>query len=69
MMSHRDPHNSAYNPTGPVAAYAYYAADAVIHQLCWQPWGRSCDRRPVLYGPAPQGTHLSQAVGSLSHQT
>jgi gluconate 2-dehydrogenase alpha chain len=26
------PHNSAYNPTGPIAALAYWAADAILNQ-------------------------------------
>lgn len=31
------PHNSAYNPTGPVAAIAYWAADAIKHQYLKHP--------------------------------
>jgi gluconate 2-dehydrogenase alpha chain len=26
------PHNSAYNPTGPVGALAYWAADAIVNR-------------------------------------
>ncbi len=31
------PHNSAYNPTGPVGALAYWTADAIAHRYRQNP--------------------------------
>ena len=31
------PHNSAYNPTGPIGALAYWAADAIVNQYLLKP--------------------------------
>jgi gluconate 2-dehydrogenase alpha chain len=31
------PHNSAYNPTGPVGALAYWAADALVNRYLKHP--------------------------------